>query len=76
MLARPDQLAHNLEQLAMQRLEEMGGLQEARHPVERLVIDENRAEQSLLGLDVVRGLPEGQRIQAFLKGRLLGGNGG
>src|SRR5208337_94598 len=75
MLAGPYQLAHDLEQLAMQRLEEMASLQEARNPVEALIINENRAEQSLLGLDIVRGLPEGQRIQAFLKGRLGGKSG-
>ena len=75
MLPGLDQLAHHLEQLAMQRLEEMRGLQEARDPVEGLVIDEDRAEQSLLGFDVVGGLPERQRVEAFLKGR-RGGKGG
>ena len=38
----------------MDRLEEMLRLEEVGDPVERLVVDEDRAEQRLLGLDVVR----------------------
>ncbi len=42
---------------AMHRLEEMLRLEEIRDPVEGLVVDEDRAEQRLLGLDVLRRLP-------------------
>jgi hypothetical protein len=38
----------------MDRLEEMVGQQEVRDPVEGVVIDQDRAQQRLLGLDVVR----------------------
>jgi hypothetical protein len=43
------------------RLEEMLRFQEVRNPVERLVVDENGAEQGLLRLDIVRGGPECRR---------------
>ncbi len=75
VLAHADQLAHDLEQLGVQRLEEMRRPAESRNAVERFVVDEDRAKQSLLGFDVVRGLPEGQGVQAFFK-RRLGGEGG
>ena len=38
----------------MDRLEEMLRLEEVGNPVERLVVDEDGAEQRLLGLDVMR----------------------
>ena len=52
-LAHADELGRNLEDLAVQRLVEMAGLQEIRDPVEGVVVDQDRAEQRLLGLDVV-----------------------
>src|SRR4029079_14989664 len=40
----------------MDRLEEMLRLQEVGDPVERLVVDDDGAEQRLLRLDVLRGI--------------------
>ena len=40
----------------MDRLEEMLRLEEIGNPIERLVVDEDGAEQRLLRLDVVRGV--------------------
>ena len=74
-LAGPDQRARDLEDAAMDRLEEMLRLQEVRHAVEGVVVDEDRAEQRLLGLDIVRGLPEGKGVQALFQ-RGSRGDGG
>ena len=64
-LAHPDDVAGDLEDLAVQRLEQMDGLQEVRDAVEGVVVDEDRAEQRLLGLDVARRLAvEGGRLVA------------
>jgi hypothetical protein len=45
----------------VQRLEEMRRLEEVRDPVEGVVVDQDRAQQRLLRLDIVRwsllGLP-------------------
>ena len=57
-LAGADDLAGDLVDLAMDRLVEMLGQQEIGDAVERLVVDEDRAEQRLLRLDVVRREPE------------------
>ena len=78
VLASLDQLGHNLEKAAMKGLEKVVRLQKARNAVEQLVIDQDRAKQCLLGLDVVRGLPEGQGIQALFQSCLGGecGKGG
>ncbi len=51
--AHADKLAGDLEDLAVQGLVEMRRLQEIRDAVESVVIDQDRAEQRLLGLDVV-----------------------
>ncbi len=75
VLSGLDQLGYDLVKAAMQGLEKMVGLQEARHAVEGFVVDQDRAKQRLLGLDVVRGLPEGQGIQALFQS-WPGGNGG
>ncbi len=39
----------------MDRLVEMDGLEKIRDAIERFVVDQNRAQQSLFGLDIVRG---------------------
>ena len=53
-LAGADQIRGELVELLMDRLEEMLRLEKIGNPVERLVVDEDGAEQRLLGLDVVR----------------------
>ena len=53
-LAHPDQAAGGLEDGLMDRLEEVPLLEEVRHPVERIVVDEDRAQQALFRLDIVR----------------------
>ena len=53
-LVGADQAAGKLENALMDRLEEMLRLEEVGDAVERLVIDEDGAEQRLLGLDIVR----------------------
>jgi hypothetical protein len=62
-LAHPDQFGRHLEDLAMQGVMEVLGFQEVRHPVEGVVVDEDRAEQCLLGLDVVRRFPVERRFR-------------
>ena len=57
-----DQLGGRLVDLLMQRIVEMLRLEERRDAVVRLVVDEDGAEQRLLGLDVVGRLPEVQRL--------------
>ena len=47
-------LRRELVDLLMDRLEEMPRLEEVGDAVERLVVDQDGAEQRLLGLDVVR----------------------
>ena len=53
-LAGADQAARDVVDLLMDRLEEMFRLKEIGDAVERLVIDEDRAQQRLLRLDIVR----------------------
>jgi hypothetical protein len=55
-LAGADQVSGELIELLMDRLEEMLRLQEIGDPVECLVINDDGAEQRLLGLDVLRGV--------------------
>ena len=62
LLADVDQLARRLVDLLMQRIVEVVRIEERRHAVHRLVVDEDGAEQRLLGLEVVRGLTEGRRL--------------
>ena len=53
-LAEPDELGAGLEDAPMQLLAKMLWLQKVRDAVEGVVVDEERAEQRLLGLDIVR----------------------
>ena len=53
-LVGADDLAGDLVDAPMHRLEEMRRLEEIGDAVEGLVVDEDRAEQRLLGLDVLR----------------------
>ena len=53
-LSRPDQRSGDLEDAAMNLLDEMVAPEEVGHAVERVVVDEDRAEQRLLRLEVVR----------------------
>ena len=39
----------------MNWLEEVLGFEKVRNPVERVVVDEDRAEKRLFGLDIMRG---------------------
>ncbi len=54
-LAHADDVAGDLEDLAVQGFVEMDGLQKVGDAVIGVVIDQDRAEQSLFGLDIVRG---------------------
>jgi|GEM_PF-6641329 len=62
LLARLDELGGDLVNLLMQRVVKVVRLKEASDPVQGLVVDENGSEQGLLGFDVVRRLPETQRL--------------
>ena len=73
LLARGDQLRQRLVDLLVQRIVEMLGFEEARDAVVRLVVDEDGAEQRLLGLEVVGRGAKGQRIGRGGLGRCLGG---
>ena len=65
-LAGADQAAAKLEDALVDRLEEMLRLEEVGNAVKRLVIDEDGAEQRLLGLDIVR-----RRAERGFRGSLL-----
>ena len=67
-LAGADQSAGQLENTLVDRLKKMLRFKEVRNPVERLVIDEDGAKQSLFGFDIVRSRPERR-----LRGDLLAG---
>ena len=58
--------------LLMDRLEEMLRLEKVGDAIERLVVDEDRAQQRLLGLDIVRGGAIGRRgvRRRLARGRL------
>ena len=58
----------------MDGLEEMLRLEKIGDPIERLVIDENRSQERLLRLDVVRCTTMGQRSgrRNFARGRVDG----
>ncbi len=56
-LAHPDQAAGGLENGLVDRLEEVLRLQKVGNPVERVVVDQDRAQQALLRLDIVRCAP-------------------
>ena len=59
-LAHPDQAAGGLEDGLVDRLEEVLRLEEVRNPVERVVVDQDRAQQALFRLDIVRCAPIGR----------------
>ena len=65
-LAGANKTARQLENALVDRLEEVLGFQEIGNAIERLVIDEDGTEQSLLGLDIVRC-----RAERRLRGHLL-----
>ena len=56
-LAGADQAGGDLEHLLVDRLEEVFRLEEVGDPVEGVVVDQDRADQGLLDLDVVRRVP-------------------
>src|SRR5205814_4297715 len=56
-LTHPDQAAGGLENGLVDRLEEVLRLQKVRNPVERVVVDQDSAQQALLRLDIVRRAP-------------------
>ena len=66
-LAGADQAAGVVINLLVDRLEEMRRLEEIRDPVERLVVDQDGAQQGLLRLDIVRS----HAIDGCRFGRLL-----
>ncbi len=74
-LARPDQRSGDLEDAAVNFLDEMLAPQEVGDAVEGVVVDEDRAEQRLLGLEIVRGRAIGARLGLAL-GKLLDGRHG
>src|SRR5204862_3107139 len=74
-----DQFRQGLIDLLMQRVEEVMRLEEARDAVVGVVVDENGAEQGLLGLQVVGRCAEGQGVRRSgaggRSGRLAAGDG-
>jgi hypothetical protein len=56
-LAGLDEGRRDLVDAPVQILEEVRGLEEVRDPVIGVVVDQNRTEQGLLGIDVVRRYP-------------------
>ncbi len=61
-LAGVDQRRERLEDARVQGIVEVRRGQKARDAVQRFVVDEDRAEQGLLGFQVMRGLAEGNRL--------------
>ena len=53
-LAVPDEPRRNLEYFTVNGFKEMSRLEEIRDPEERLVVDQDGAEQGLLQLDIIR----------------------
>jgi hypothetical protein len=64
-LAAKDQLRGRLVEARMQSVIEMGGLQEARDAIDRLVVDEDCAEQGLLGLEIMWRCSENRRFRLW-----------
>ena len=73
LLAGGDQLRQRLEDLLVQGVVEVVRLEEARDAVVGLVVDEDGAEQRLLGLEVVRRGAEGEGIARVGASRGRGG---
>src|SRR5580698_8892696 len=70
-LAGPDQTGCELENALVNRLEEVLVLKEVRNAIKRLVIDQDSAQQSLFGLDMVRRRAElGFRSDLFACNRI------
>ncbi len=65
-LASPDQRSRDLENAAMNLLDEVLASEEVRDAIKCIVVDEDRPEQGLLGLEVVRR----RAIGPFLRRRL------
>ena len=57
-----DELGRRLVDLLVQRIVEVVRLQERGDAVHRLVVDEDGAQERLLGLEVVGGLAEGEGL--------------
>src|SRR5450432_1455133 len=76
-LAGADQVARDLIDLGMDRLEEMFRVEEIRDAIEGFVIDQDGSQQALLRLDVVRcGTKEWSRFYGLLPGsRIKWGHG-
>ena len=76
-LAGADQIARKLIDLLVDRLEEMLRLEEIGDPVERLVVDQDRAQQRLLRLDIVRSgtKDRGRFFDLLAERRIEGGHG-
>src|SRR5208282_3177804 len=53
-LARADQRSGDLENAAMNLFDEMLAPEEIRDAIERVVVDEDRAQERLFGLEIVR----------------------
>ena len=62
VLLEPDELPRLLVDLPVQRVEEVRRLEEIGDAVEGLVVDQDRAEERLLDLDVVRNLAVEQLV--------------
>src|SRR5207344_1281360 len=61
-LSRPDQLCRVVVDAPMQRIVEMLRLEEARHPVAGLVVDQDGAEKCLFRLKIMGWSAEGRRL--------------
>ena len=65
-LAGANETARDVVDLLMNRLEEMLRLEKIADAIERLVVDQNRAQEGLLGLDIVRCGAVGRRRLPWL----------
>ncbi len=74
-LALANYRARDLEDAAMDLLDEMLAPQEIRDAVERVIVDEDRAQQRLLGLEIVRRRPIGTVLRLALGERFDGRHG-
>ena len=74
-LAGANHRARDLEDAAVDLLDEMLASEEIRDAVERVVVDEDRAEQRLLGLEIMRRRPIGTVLRLALGEGLDGRHG-